>query len=396
MSADKTQEAFALLGRLGQENLVRAVFSLCRDPALRRIGAHGVQLRGQREVQFETLCADGKALHENLAPNDAVQKARGLFPEQCRQVSLFFTDAAYTLRCSKKGAVTISREKGTPAAAQSARHDKEKHRLLAPQAEPFLRELGLAAQDGRILDRARPKYRQICRFLEILDDAYDVLPKSGPLRVFDLCCGKSYLSFAAYSYLRLTKNREVTLIGVDRKADVIAYCAETAQRCGFDGMQFLCGDIETVLPKGRPDLVLSLHACDIATDLVLSCAAARGARLILSTPCCQHELFGAAHAESLGFLMQQPLLWHKVTDALTDALRCKWLQAQGYAVQTVELVEPEITPKNVLIRAKAVQTDEKTRREAARQFEEACRLFGARPQYLGPCPGQTEEPKEEL
>lgn len=327
MSADRATEAAGLLWQIGQENLVRAVFSLCRDPALRRIGVHGVTLRHERAVQFETLCADGKALHENLAP----------------------------------------------------------------QAQGFLHVLGLADENGRVYDRARPKYRQICRFLEILDDAYDALPPRGRLRVFDLCCGKSYLSFAVYAYLCGTKQREVTLIGVDRKADVIAYCAEAAQRCGFDGMQFLCGDIETVLPQGQPDLVLSLHACDIATDLVLSCAVQRRAGLILSTPCCQHELFKEAHADALEVLMQQPLLWHKVTDALTDALRCTWLQAQGYSVQTIELVEPEQTPKNVLIRARAVQTDEKTRAAHARRYRAACRFFGAEPQHLLPLPVKTEE-----
>ena len=391
MSADRATEAARLLWQIGQGNLVRAVFSLCRDPALRRIGAHGVTLCHERAVQFETLCADGKALHENLAPEAAARKAAELFPGQCRQVNLFFTDAAYTLRCSKKGAVTVSREKGTPAAAQSAQHDKEKHRLLAPQAQSFLHVLGLADENGRVYDRARPKYRQICRFLEILDDAYDALPPRGRLRVFDLCCGKSYLSFAVYAYLCGTKQREVTLIGVDRKADVIAYCAEAAQRCGFDGMQFLCGDIETVLPQGQPDLVLSLHACDIATDLLLSCAVQRRAGLILSTPCCQHELFKEAHADALEVLMQQPLLWHKVTDALTDALRCTWLQAQGYSVQTIELVEPEQTPKNVLIRARAVQTDEKTREAHARRYRAACRFFAAAPQHLLPLPAETEE-----
>lgn len=179
MSADKATEAARLLWQIGQENLVRAVFSLCRDPALRRIGVHGVTLRQERAVQFETLCADGKALHENLAPEAAARKAAELFPGQCRQANLFFTDAAYTLRCSKKGAVTVSREKGTPAAAQSAQHDKEKHRLLAPQAQGFLHVLGLADENGRVYDRARPKYRQICRFLEILDDAYDALPPRG-------------------------------------------------------------------------------------------------------------------------------------------------------------------------------------------------------------------------
>ena len=169
--------------------------------------------------------------------------------------------------------------------------NREKHYFFQDgEYEPFLYHLGISDKTGRVYDKKRAKFRQINRFLQIIEDIYPALPQNGTLYVCDLCCGKSYLTFAAYRYLTKAHNRTVDICGMDRKEDVIALCRDTAQALGYDGMHFICGDINDYHPPHAPHLVLSLHACDIATDVVLYHAQRLGAGVILSTPCCQHEL----------------------------------------------------------------------------------------------------------
>lgn len=171
------------------------------------------------------------------------------------------------------------------------------------------------------------------------------LPREGRLYVLDLCCGKSYLTFAAYWYLTSVMGREVSMVGADLKADVIAFCSDTAQKLGCSGLSFVCCDIMKFVPERSPDLVLSLHACDTATDIVLTTAARLGAKVILSTPCCQHQLMNDLKPDSpLGSalmpVMEQSLLKQKLCVALTDALRCKRLEAAGYSVTVTRAYRP--------------------------------------------------------
>lgn len=253
-------------------------------------------------------------------------------------------------------------------------------------APAFLYHLGITDEGGRILDKKRPKYRQINRFLELVDDIYDTLPADGPLVIYDLCCGKSYLTFAVYYYFTVIRGREIVMRGVDRKPDVIAYCNETAAALGMNRLSFSCGDINAFEPPAgeHPQLVLSLHACDIATDIVLMNAVRFGAKVILSTPCCHHEVFHGMQSETLSFMTRHSMLGQKLADAATDGLRCLWLEMQQYDVQTMELIDPEETPKNMMIRA---VRRKQPRPEAAlealrRQYDDACALIGFVP-YLG-------------
>ena len=260
-------------------------------------------------------------------------------------------------RVSSKGKLTVS---GSPCGGhriEPASHDREKHRVLTEgTVYDFLVALNVTDSDGRVFDRRRAKFRQIDRFLQYISDIYPRLPREGRLYVLDLCCGKSYLTFAAYWYLISVMGREVSMVGADLKADVIAFCSDTAQKLGCSGLSFVCCDIMKFVPERSPDLVLSLHACDTATDIVLTTAARLGAKVILSTPCCQHQLMNDLKPDSpLGSalmpVMEQSLLKQKLCVALTDALRCKRLEAAGYSVTVTELIDPEDTPKNLLIRA---------------------------------------------
>jgi SAM-dependent methyltransferase len=180
---------------------------------------------------------------------------------------------------------------------------------------------------------------------------YGELRSEGDLLIYDLCCGKSYLSFAVYHYFTVIKQRNVYMLGIDLKKDVIDFCSSKAEELGYSGLRFITDDITNTPKDTAPDMVISLHACDIATDIVLGTAAQLGAKVILSTPCCHRELSTKINAKELSFVTDYPKLKRTLCDALTDALRLKRLEALGYEVNATELVDPEDTPKNTLIRA---------------------------------------------
>lgn len=363
----------------------KMVFSKCADPAERRMLVEQFQKDGVLYFRCERYMTDGKALRENLEAD----RAACVLAERCgtsyRQVNVKTARGTCEILCSKKGKCTVldHRKAGCETAAVPTSQDREKTRFLDdPSALSFLRPLGIADEKGRINDRMRPKYRQINRFLELLDDVYGKLPQKGELCVYDLCCGKSYLSFAVYYYLTAVKGRTVSMYGIDRKADVIDYCAGVAKKAGYDGLHFEAGDIEVCLPTQAPHLVISLHACDIATDLVLRCAARRGADVILSTPCCHHEMFHTMDTGRVPFLGEYSILKQKLADAATDALRCKWLEARGYRTEAVELVDPEETPKNVMIRAvrrRRGKAEDAAAAAAREEYLAGCAFFGVKP-----------------
>lgn len=239
------------------------------------------------------------------------------------------------------------------SAAPLAGNDHVKRRLLTGN-EPFLIQLGVADQNGRVHDKKQAKFRQICRFTEYVREAAETLPKerlADTLYVCDLCCGKSYLSFAAYYCLTVSMGLKVSMAGVDLKQSVIDQCGETARRCGFDGMRFFCMDVRDFVPEREPDLVISLHACDTATDAVLDFAVSHRASVILATPCCHHEMKNRLSCPALDFIACRPVLKQKLCDAATDALRLLKLEGEGYRVDATEFIDPEDTPKNVMLRA---------------------------------------------
>ena len=256
-------------------------------------------------------------------------------------------------------------------------NDREKCYILRGD-EPFLQALDVSDKSGRVYDKKQSKFRQINRFLELLRDVEDHLPAKGTLRVCDLCCGKSYLSFAVYHYLTAVKGRDVRMTCVDLKPDVIENCSAIAKGLNFDGLEFLCGDVANyqVEEGGHVHLVVSLHACDTATDLVLHKAMAWQSEVILSTPCCHHELNHTIDCPELSCIAEHSMLRQKLCDAATDALRLLLLEAHGYTTAALELIDPEETPKNVMLRAIRKKNPSKAAMEAARKaYAEAVRFF---------------------
>lgn len=217
--------------------------------------------------------------------------------------------------------------------------------------EDFLISLGISDKTGRVHDKKQGKFRQINRFLEHIENIFADLPYEGELIVYDLCCGKSYLSFAVYYYLTAVKKRAVNMLGIDLKRDVITWCQKEAERLGYTGMRFVTDDIKNLPRDVKPHLVISLHACDVATDIVINSAISLGAHVILSTPCCHRYLNDKLRSPQLEFVSRFPHLRNKLCEALTDAIRLARLEEAGYRVAAKELTDPDDTPKNTLIEA---------------------------------------------
>lgn len=338
--------------------LRKLTFSKCSDGGPDKIAARLASLRGKPALALSYTDSQGNIKHKNLS---AEELAGGLAPflsSYCNiHLSTTAGDADY-LR-SKKGKETLighgalSKALTATAPAESAEllpYNRKVERLV-PADAPFLYPLGIADANGRIHDKKQAKYRQINRFLEHVETVYASLPTEGELFICDLCCGKSYLSFALYYYLTAIKGRCVDMLCADLKEDVIAYCRGVAADAGFGGMRFYAGDVRNLVIDRRPSMVVSLHACDIATDLVLSTAIRMEAEVILSTPCCHRYLKGIIDCDELGFATQFGHLSNRLCDVLTDAVRVARLRAEGYRAEAVELIDPEDTPKNTLIRA---------------------------------------------
>ena len=358
-----------------QGSLKKAVLSKPEDKAnvkctltLRLVG-------GKTVLQAETLRADNKALHENIATNDTERLLE--ITSAWAQINLITTMGDCELRSSKKGKVTLiggdklarAMEQNDAPCAKIESNNREKNYILSG-SEPFLKLLDVSDENGRVRDKKQSKFRQINRFLELIRDCIGHLPSDGTLRICDLCCGKSYLSFAAYHYFTEVLGRDVKMTGVDLKPDVVAYCNEVAKKLGFDGLEFLHGDVNKYECDEHVHLVISLHACDIATDFVLNKATQWQADVILSTPCCHHEMNHTIECEALSFIAEHSMLRQKLCDAATDALRLKRLEACGYSVCALELIDPEETPKNIMLRALKRRNFDITSPEAKRLQEE--------------------------
>jgi SAM-dependent methyltransferase len=248
------------------------------------------------------------------------------------------------------GEKVLRKPPSRPSASRA--HDRRKRYLLEEGTPvPFLVELGVMTPDGQVRKSRYDKFRQVNRFLELVDDVVPALPTGRTLRVVDFGCGKSYLTFALHHLLTELRGREVEIVGLDLKEDVIEACAALATRTGAAGLRFERGEIAGFDAGGEVDLVVSLHACDTATDEALAQAVRWRAAVILAVPCCQKEAYGQIRSDLLAPLLRHGLAKERFAALATDTLRAQLLELAGYRTQLVEFVALEHTPKNVLIRA---------------------------------------------
>ena len=302
-----------------------------------------------------------QVFHKNLTAGDAGSYLTGKLSSDTSSQTASFKNAlvetqSFTANVlvSKKGTITIKKKMNASAKQPkiSLSHNRKKKYILEEGIPvPFLIDLGVMTQNGNIVNAHYDKFRQINRFLEYIEDILPSLPTDRELRILDFGCGKSYLTFAIYYYLKVLKGYPVRITGLDLKEDVIRHCNELAVKYGYDKLEFLCGDIAYYDGCSQVDMVVTLHACDTATDYALAKAVGWGAKVILSVPCCQHELNKQMKNDLLSPVLHYGILKERMAALMTDGLRAQILEANGYRTQILEFIDMAHTPKNLLIRA---------------------------------------------
>ena len=302
-----------------------------------------------------------QVFHKNLTAGDASSYLTGKLSSDTSSQTASFKNALVETKSftanvlvSKKGTITIKKKMNASAKQPkiSLSHNRKKKYILEEGIPvPFLIDLGVMTQNGSIVNAHYDKFRQINRFLEYIEDILPSLPTGRELRILDFGCGKSYLTFAIYYYLKVLKGYPVRITGLDLKEDVIRHCNELAVKYGYDKLEFLCGDIAYYDGCSQVDMVVTLHACDTATDYALAKAVGWGAKVILSVPCCQHELNKQMKNDLLSPVLHYGILKERMAALMTDGLRAQILEANGYRTQILEFIDMAHTPKNLLIRA---------------------------------------------
>lgn len=360
MVLEKREEVKKIFEDFLDDSLLRIILS---NPAYKdgagpckalKVRVRPVMLKGGMVFQAEEL-TEKQAFHRNLTREEGVSYLLGLMESGFKQAEVESSRGQARVLVGKKGTVSIKVKKNQQkmvAAPNVASHNRQK-RYILEEGKPvaFLEDLGVMTADGKVVRSHYDKFRQINRFLEFIEDILPRLDKSRENVIIDFGCGKSYLTFAMYYYLHELKGYEVRIIGLDLKQDVIDHCNRLSVAYGFDKLKFYHGDIASYDGVDHVDMVVTLHACDTATDYALEKAVKWDASVILSVPCCQHELNKQMDNELLRPVLQYGLIKERMAALYTDALRAEILENRGYRTQILEFIDMEHTPKNILIRA---------------------------------------------
>lgn len=294
-----------------------------------------------------------KVIHKNMDFDEAATYILDSMNNQFKQCQINTEKMAYSILVNKKGHAAIkSRPSQNNPCTKDYVHNKSKNYLL-PEGEPvdFLVELGVMNKDGYVLKAKYDKFRQINRFLQFIDDIVTKLPSKREVKIIDFGCGKSYLTFAIYYFLKFKKEIDVNITGLDLKQDVIETCNALARKLNYDKLEFLNGDIADYAVDDNVDMVVTLHACDTATDFAIAKAVSWNARVIMSVPCCQHEINKQIQSDLLNPVLRYGILKERMAALITDGIRAELLRGNGYDAQIIEFIDMEHTPKNLLIRA---------------------------------------------
>lgn len=351
---DKLREFFR---QMLDQDIIQITLSNTKDAALgTKAKVRPVLIKGSMSFQ-ETLYKGTQVFHSNHEKEEMVQRLTAYMESLFRQAQVSCALLEGTVLVSKKGTVTIKTKKrsGTDKVTKEMpdmSHNRSKRYILR-EGEPvdFLVSLGVQTPEGRVVKAKYDKFRQINRYLEFIEDILEKLPADRAIRIVDFGCGKSYLTFAMYYYLKVLQGRDIHVTGLDLKADVIRHCSGLAQKLGYESLEFRQGDISSFQGEEKVDMVVSLHACDKATDYALDKAVKWGASVILAVPCCQHELNGQIQCDMLQPILRYGIIRERMAALMTDALRADLLETNGYDTQILEFIDMEHTPKNLMIRA---------------------------------------------
>jgi len=342
----------ALIERLLNKKLVSATISQPRMKSneVKRVKLKPIELKGtyhiQLEYQYERILK-----HDNIELHLIEAKIDELF-EDFRQFQGDFETESVQVQLSKKNKVLIKTTANATTKKANLSHNRKKNYLLDPETPyPFLIRLGVQSPEGKVKKQKYDKFKQINRFIEFIHDSLEYLPKDRTIRILDFGSGKSYLTFALYHYLKVEQGLDIRVTGLDLKKEVIEECAQIAADLQYDSLEFLVGDINDYNDESSVDMVVTLHACDVATDMALSRAVKWGAKVILSVPCCQHELNNQINSSTLDIMLQHGLIKERFSALATDSIRAEILSLVGYDAQLMEFIDMSHTPKNILIRA---------------------------------------------
>lgn len=363
---------------LNQKELIHATISQPRQKSndIKRVKLKPIELKGnyhiQVEYQYERILK-----HENIL----LEKFPEIFDtllEQFRQIHVQFKQETSHIQLSKKNKVSWKTEKNASEKQVNLSHNRKKKYLLDDTTPyPFLIRLGVQTEDGKVKKQKYDKFKQINRFVEFIDDSLSYLPQDRVIRILDFGSGKSYLTFALYHYLKVEKGLNIRVTGLDLKKEVIEECNQIAQDLGYEDLEFLVGDINDYNDETAVDMVVTLHACDVATDMALARAVKWGAKVILSVPCCQHELNRQLHSPALEIMTQHGLIKERFAALATDSIRAEILKLVGYDTQLLEFIDIENTPKNILIRA--YYTGKKPSHEQRERYNMFVQFLSAKP-----------------
>jgi len=338
---------------INEKTIIYAIFSNVRNKSektFNKVTIKKVIIRNEVKHQFEYFY-DKKVEHKNLDNDNAIAEMCNLIETYFRQAVINTVDSDYQILISKKGKTKILKKEATRK-PEDASHNRKKNYILSEgEQTPFLIELGIMTEQGKIVNTKYDKFRQINRYLELVSDCIPYLDKKKTIRIIDFGCGKAYLTFALYDYLVLKMGYNVEIVGLDLKEDVIKFCSDLAHKLNYYDLRFVQGDIKGFNEFGEVDMVISLHACDTATDDALARAVNWGAKVILAVPCCQHELLKKIKNEAMVPMMKYGIIKEKLSSLITDSIRANALEIMGYRTQVIEFIDMEHTPKNIMIRA---------------------------------------------
>lgn len=346
------EKLLQLIDEIQWEKLVEGVISDKRNKAkVQKIKLRPVVIKNIFLIQV-TEYIGKQVIHDNKTLEAIKEYIYVSLRDNFKQANIRTEEYTYNILISKKGQVTVKKKKEIEKKKPVLIHNRVKKYLLQ-EGKPvdFLVYLGVMNSEGFVVKSKYDKFRQINRFLEFVEDIVDKLPKNKVINIIDFGCGKSYLTFAIYYYLKKEKNLDVNIVGLDLKSDVIKNCNQIATDLKYDGLEFLEGDIAQYKGKDDVDMVVTLHACDTATDYAIAKAIDWNAKVVLSVPCCQHELNNQIQNEVLSPIFKYGILKEKMAALITDGIRAGVLEEHGYDTQILEFIDMEHTPKNLMIRA---------------------------------------------
>lgn len=363
-----------------KEELIKVVISnkLDKDVKYNKITFLLKENKKEKYYQIEQY-TDKQVFHENIKFDEIYSKLLECIEGQYKQVSAWSNDTTFDMKISKKGKIFLGKKKGSNEKLANKSHNREKNYILKEGMiiEPLI-DLGVFTREGKVVNSKYDKYKQINRFVEIIDDE---IKKNDykELTILDFGCGKSYLTFVLYYYFVEIKKINVKMIGLDLKEDVIKKCNDIAKRYKYDNLHFELGDINGFKYNNKVDMVITLHACDTATDYALYNAIKWNSKMIFSVPCCQHEFNKQMKSDEFSILTKYGIIQERIAALMTDSVRANLLEAMGYKTQLLEFIDMAHSPKNILIRASKSKISLDKKKEALDEINRLNKEFNFSP-----------------